>query len=281
MQSMLIWKLRSYSYVIDGESSDSITEADICSLEEGVCEFWRLFFLVYLIWWFHTYMCKCVPFTFLIVCACTWVLGMWVHLRVVPGLWCAEGSFDAFLSGPARFALFVFNDASREADSRRVERTAFDVSDYDITDVQSRRAEEWGSVLSFFFLLLPSGILFRERREGGTETHWTWGGGEIKYLAKTRILCSQNKRCQLIFFDFVAFCQNFCGTSQTAFCKMKSLTFLKGMHFNHFMSVLDWNEIMLFWSNLNIIIMCYLSSCCVWPSAATSSNFSLIYMNFT
>ncbi|KAI4826624.1 hypothetical protein KUCAC02_030063 [Chaenocephalus aceratus] len=39
-----------------------------------------------------------------------------------------------------------FNDASREADSRRVERTAFDVSDYDITDVQPRRAEEWGSV---------------------------------------------------------------------------------------------------------------------------------------
>lgn len=73
----------------------------------------------------------------------------------------ALGSFDAFLSGPARFALFVFNDASREADSRRVERTAFDVSDYDITDMQSRRVEEWGSVLRvFFFLLLPSGILF-------------------------------------------------------------------------------------------------------------------------
>ena len=71
---------------------------------------------------------------------------------------CASGSFDASLSGLARFALFVFNDASREADSRRVERTAFDVSDYDITDVQPRRAEEWGSVLSvfpfFFFFLL-------------------------------------------------------------------------------------------------------------------------------
>lgn len=64
---------------------------------------------------------------------------------------CAFGSFDASLSGLARFALFVFNDASREADSRRVERIAFDVSDYDITDVQPRRAEEWGSVLSVFF----------------------------------------------------------------------------------------------------------------------------------
>lgn len=55
---------------------------------------------------------------------------------------CVLGSFDASLSGLAQFALFVFNDASREADSRRVERAAFDVSDYDITDVQSRRAEE-------------------------------------------------------------------------------------------------------------------------------------------
>lgn len=55
-----------------------------------------------------------------------------------------------FLSCLAQFALFVFNDASREADSRRVERTAFDVSDYDITDVQPRRAEEWGSALSLF-----------------------------------------------------------------------------------------------------------------------------------
>lgn len=64
---------------------------------------------------------------------------------------CVLGSFDASLSGQAQFALFVFNDASREADSRRVERAAFDVSDYDITDVQPRRAEEWGSVLSVFF----------------------------------------------------------------------------------------------------------------------------------
>ena len=61
-----------------------------------------------------------------------------------------------------------FNDASREADSRRVERTAFDVSDYDITDVQPRRAEEWGSVLSVFFFLLPRGILFR-KKEGGRD----------------------------------------------------------------------------------------------------------------
>lgn len=79
---------------------------------------------------------------------------------------CVLGSFDAFLSGLARFALFVFNDASREADSRRVERTAFDVSDYDITDVQSRRAEEWGSVLSvffFFFLTSQWHIIQKER----------------------------------------------------------------------------------------------------------------------
>lgn len=55
-----------------------------------------------------------------------------------------------FLSCLAQFALFVFNDASREADSRRVERAAFDVSDYDITDVQPRRAEEWGSTHSLF-----------------------------------------------------------------------------------------------------------------------------------
>lgn len=93
-----------------------------------------------------------------------------------PGCACMRGSFDASLSGPAPFALFVFNDASREADSRRVERTAFDVSDYDITDVQQRRAEEWGSVLSVFFffssffLSLPSGILFwKKKREGEAE----------------------------------------------------------------------------------------------------------------
>lgn len=86
---------------------------------------------------------------------------------------CAWGSFDASLSGLARFALFVFNDASREADSRRVERTAFDVSDYDITDVQPRRAEEWGSVLSvfFFFFHFPVAYYSERKREGETETH--------------------------------------------------------------------------------------------------------------
>lgn len=73
------------------------------------------------------------------------------------------GSFDASLSGLAQFALFVFNDASREADSRRVERTAFDVSDYDITDVQPRRAEEWGSVLSVFFFTSQWHIIPKER----------------------------------------------------------------------------------------------------------------------
>lgn len=51
------------------------------------------------------------------------------------------GRFDAFLSGAAPFAPLVFNDASREADSRRVERAAFDVSDYDITDVERRSGD--------------------------------------------------------------------------------------------------------------------------------------------
>jgi len=82
---------------------------------------------------------------------------------------CVLGSFDASLSGMAQFALFVFNDASREADSRRVERTAFDVSDYDITDVQPRRAEEWGSVLSIFFHF-PVAYYLERKREGETET---------------------------------------------------------------------------------------------------------------
>lgn len=59
-----------------------------------------------------------------------------------------------------------FNDASREADSRRVERTAFDVSDYDITDVQPRRAEEWGSVLSVFSFTSQWHII---QKEGGRE----------------------------------------------------------------------------------------------------------------
>lgn len=34
-----------------------------------------------------------------------------------------------------------FNDASREVDSRHVEQKAFDVSDYDIIDVQCGREE--------------------------------------------------------------------------------------------------------------------------------------------
>lgn len=109
-------------------------------------------------------------------------------------LWCAEGSFDAFLSGPARFALFVFNDASREADSHRVERTAFDVSDYDITDVQSRRAEEWGSVLAFFFFFFTSQWHFiqREREKEGRVGQRHTEGEEVD-LAKNQnvILCSQ------------------------------------------------------------------------------------------
>lgn len=110
---------------------------------------------------------------------------------------CVLGSFDAFLSGLARFALFVFNDASREADSRRVERTAFDVSDYDITDVQSRRAEEWGSVLSvffFFFFNFPVAYYSGRKREGETETRGE-RGGEIKYLAKTRMRFCVHTKC--------------------------------------------------------------------------------------
>lgn len=76
---------------------------------------------------------------------------------------CVRGSFDAFLSGPAQFAPFVFNDASREADSRRVERAAFDVSDYDITDVQRRSGDPCAPI--FFSLSHPGGTLFRT--EGG------------------------------------------------------------------------------------------------------------------
>lgn len=112
---------------------------------------------------------------------------------------CAQGSFDASLSGLAQFALFVFNDASREADSRRVERTAFDVSDYDITDVQPRRAEEWGSVLSIFFFHFPVAYYLERKREGETETHRDTGEGEregeIKYLAKTRMRFCVHTKC--------------------------------------------------------------------------------------
>ncbi len=38
----------------------------------------------------------------------------------------------------ARFGVFCFNDASRENDSCRGERNAFDASDYDIIDVEYR-----------------------------------------------------------------------------------------------------------------------------------------------
>lgn len=78
-----------------------------------------------------------------------------------------------FLSGLARFALFVFNDASREADSRRVESAAFDVSDYDITDVQPRRAEEWGSMLSVFcfFFHIPVAHYSKRKKEEDIQSH--------------------------------------------------------------------------------------------------------------
>lgn len=77
---------------------------------------------------------------------------------------CVRGSFDAFLSGPAQFALFVFNDASREADSRRVERAAFDVSDYDITDVERRSGDLRSPIFSLPFTSQWH-IIPKERRE--------------------------------------------------------------------------------------------------------------------
>lgn len=102
-----------------------------------------------------------------------------------------------FLSGLARFALFVFNDASREADSRRVESAAFDVSDYDITDVQPRRAEEWGSMLSVFcfFFSHPSGTLFQKKEGGRYRVTHTHREREIKYLAKTRMRFFVHTKC--------------------------------------------------------------------------------------
>lgn len=115
-----------------------------------------------------------------LMCARTCTCNLSARTSCVCVCACARGSLGAFLSCLAQFALFVFNDASREADSRRVERAAFDVSDYDITDVQPRRAEEWGSALSlfsfsfFFFTHIhphPSGTLFREKggRDRGAE----------------------------------------------------------------------------------------------------------------
>lgn len=79
---------------------------------------------------------------------------------------CVRGRFDAFLSGPAPFALLVFNDASREADSRRVERAAFDVSDYDITDVERRSGDPRSPPLPF---TSQCHIIQKERRERSTE----------------------------------------------------------------------------------------------------------------
>lgn len=147
---------------------------------------------------------------FRVVCVCN-IIPFFVFLHThTPECLCgvarctrqqALRSFDAFLSGPARFALFVFNDASREADSRRVERTAFDVSDYDITDVQLRRAEEWGSMLRVFsfLFLLPSGILFREKEGRKEQRHME---GEIKYLAKARMRFYVPKDCTLPIYYF-------------------------------------------------------------------------------
>lgn len=70
-----------------------------------------------------------------------------------------------FCQAPAQFALFVFNDASREADSRRVERAAFDVSDYDITDVQRRSGDPRAPSFFFFPFTSQWHILPKERRE--------------------------------------------------------------------------------------------------------------------
>lgn len=104
---------------------------------------------------------------------------------------CVRGSFDAFLAGPAQFALFVFNDASREADSRRVERAAFDVSDYDITDVQRRSGDPCAPVFFFFSFHIPVAH-YSERKEG--EIH-RGGEGTIKYLARKRMRFFVNTKC--------------------------------------------------------------------------------------
>lgn len=126
---------------------------------------------------------------------------------------CALGSLGAFLSCLAQFALFVFNDASREADSRRVERAAFDVSDYDITDVQPRRAEEWGSAFSlfsfsfFFFTLIhphPSGTLFREKggRDRGSEKRKRGWMERLNIWPKPGCeFCLQTKRRRRLMFS--------------------------------------------------------------------------------
>lgn len=184
-----MWAFSLVHKWLGGGGGEDFTVACVC-----VCKFVLLFFF------------------FLIAHTHTW-MPAWRGVARRTRRW-ALGSFDAFLSGPAWFALFVFNDASREADSRRVERAAFDVSDYDITDVQSRRAEEWGSVLGVFFffflllLLLPSGILFREKGREGTETHGR-RGGEIKYLAKTRMRFCVPKNCALPIYYLARIWHNY------------------------------------------------------------------------
>lgn len=79
-----------------------------------------------------------------------------------------------------------FNDASREADSRRVERIAFDVSDYDITDVQ--REERRSGAPRFLFLVFSPPQFpvadFSKRNKRGRDRHIQ---REIKYLVKSRM----------------------------------------------------------------------------------------------
>lgn len=118
-----------------------------------------------------------------------------VHAHVsactpTPAAVCVRGRFDAFLSGPAPFALFVFNDASREADSRRVERAAFDVSDYDITDVERRSGDPHPPPpLPPFHIPVAH---YSERKEGEIDRG---GEGKIKYLARTRMRFCSNTTC--------------------------------------------------------------------------------------
>lgn len=67
-----------------------------------------------------------------------------------------------------------FNDASREADSRRVERIAFDVSDYDITDVQREERRSGAPCFLFLFLFFPpisSGGFFQKKQERERPTY--------------------------------------------------------------------------------------------------------------
>lgn len=102
---------------------------------------------------------------------------------------CVRGRFDASLSGPAPFALFVFNDASREADSRRVERAAFDVSDYDITDVERRSGDPRSPIPPPLHIPVAH---YSEKKEGEIDRG---GEGKIKYLARTRMRFCANTKC--------------------------------------------------------------------------------------